>query len=543
MEQRIIGLLLAVLLCLLVQCHSKSDDLNKSYKGNHLLYLQLDSTLIEVSEIATEIAIPWDIAIESEDWLWFTEQAGRVNRLNLQTGEKMNLLNVPDVYHKKSYGLLGMALHPDFVNNPFVFIHYTFKVIKSGYKESIKSRIVKYALKENQLVNPTIVLDSITGNTYHNGSRLLITPDDKLYFTMGDAGNTSLTQNVEALNGKIIRLNTDGSIPDDNPIPGNPVWSWGHRNPQGLTMTSDGILFSSEHGPNNDDEVNIIVKGGNYGWPNVHGFCDLENEQKYCEDSTIVEPIIAWTPTLAVSGMEFYDHMTIPEWKNTLLLTSLKSQAFRVLELSSSFNALKKENVFFQRQFGRLRDLAIGKDGTVYLATSNTDWHPRFQPWMYDSLPQGGDRIIRLRPLSVWEKQAVLENEELLIVKEDEKALDLPSEVWDFALKDSTMSLGQQLYLEQCASCHRQDGLGIDELVPPLKNVDWVTGDKGVLIRTVLNGLSEEIEVNGKKYQQEMPGFARLDDESIAAILTYIRNSFENNANPVIAGEVYEERK
>src|SRR5690606_13055391 len=155
---------------------------------------------------------------------------------------------------------------------------------------------------------PYIIFDNIDGANNHNGSRLVISPDKKLIFTTGDAAITSTAQNLNSVNGKTLRINLDGTIPGDNPIQGNPVWTWGHRNPQGLVYSPDStILYSSEHGPSSDDEINIIVKGRNYGWPNVHGFCDNSNETAFCSDSNVVEPITAWTPTLAVAGIDFYN--------------------------------------------------------------------------------------------------------------------------------------------------------------------------------------------------------------------------------------------
>jgi cytochrome c len=158
---------------------------------------------------------------------------------------------------------------------------------------------------------------------------------------------------------------------------------------------------------------------------------------------------------------------------------------------------------------------------------------------MYDSLPSGGDRIIKLQKVS----KEVLNIKNVIITEEDSEPIKLSSEVWDFDLNDKDMDKGERLYLTHCAACHRQDGSGAKDLIPPLINVDWVTGVKGRLIRSVLYGISEPIEVNSVIYDQEMPSFKNLKDEELADILTYIRNSFGNEANPIIPGEIYEERK
>jgi hypothetical protein len=184
-------------------------------------------------------------------------------------------------------------------------------------------------------------------------------------------------------------MNLDGSVPEDNPIQGSYVWTWGHRNAQGLVISPLGVIYSSEHGTSTDDEVNIIEKGRNYGWPNVEGFCDEPSETQFCADSNVVEPIAAWTPTLAVAGTDFYEHSAIPEWQNSLLVTSLKASTLAALKLSTDGRSVIKEELFFQDWFGRLRDICISPDGRVFLAVSNMD------DWGTDRA--GDDRIVEVR--------------------------------------------------------------------------------------------------------------------------------------------------
>ncbi len=342
---------------------------------------------------------------------------------------------------------------------------------------------------------------------------------------------------------KILRFNLDGSIPDDNPVHNNPVWAWGFRNPQGLYYADNGNLYASDHGPANDDEVNLIIKGRNYGWPDVAGFCDNELKIKYCRDSSIVEPLIAWSPTIAVAGIVYYAHDMIPEWKNSILVANLKGRAMRQLELNEKGDVVNRERIYFQKKFGRLRDITVAPNGDIYLATSNQDWHPRLQPFLYDSLPDGSDRILKIQKAT----PAILAQLENIInpimLSENPEPLELFDEDWNFTHTEEHLVEGQKLYMANCATCHRPDGQGVEGLIPPLSRTDWVTGDKGRLIQLILNGLSDPIVVNGIKYEHEMPSFAHLSDDQLANILTFIRQSFENNAGAVIAGEVYEERK
>jgi aldose sugar dehydrogenase len=326
------------------------------------VYAQLDFSARVVKD---SLFIPWEIIYGPDDHIWFTQKNGYVCRLEPQTGLLDTIYYEPQTVVNGEGGMLGMALHPDFANEPYVFIAYQYE---SGgdYLE----RIVRFTYNGGTLINPQILLDNITGANIHNGCRLTIN-GDKLFITTGDAANTALAQNVNTVNGKVLRINLDGSIPADNPIAGNPVWSWGHRNAQGLVF-HNGILYSSEHGPNSDDEINIILKGRNYGWPNVQGFCNTPSETQYCTDSNIVEPLQAWTPTLAVSGMDYYNHPMFPQLANSLLMTTLKDNNLYQLVLNSTGDSIISQVNIPGVDYGRLRDIAISPDGRIFLSTSNS---------------------------------------------------------------------------------------------------------------------------------------------------------------------------
>ena len=500
----------------------------KENKNNNLppiAYVSLNSSMLQIDEIVTGLDVPWDIDASINNELWFTEQNGSVYHMDLKSTKRKKVLRVPDVLYKKSYGLLGMAVHP---KQPFVFLHYTFTNSPDSLAQQIYSRLVRYTFKNDTLVEPKILLDNIPGNTYHNGSRIAIAPDNKLFLSLGDMGDSNRAQNDSVITGKILRLNLEGTIPEDNPIAGSPIWSRGHRNVQGLALNKKGMLYSSEHGPNNDDEINLIEANGNYGWPDVQGFCDTDQEKEYC----------AWTPTIAVAGLAYYENHPIKEWQNSLIVANLKGRALRVLKLADDGRQIESKHIFFQKKFGRIRDVSVAPNGDIYFATTNRDWHPRFQPWMYDSLPTGPDRILRLRTM---DKNDEL-NPAIAVLKENPEPLELLSENWNPNLEEE-FETGGKLYAQHCLSCHGPNGHGSEDLIPTLSNTDWVTGDKGRLIRTLLTGLSKPIEVNGKMYNQEMPSYAYLKDQELADILTYIRNSFNNESAGVIAGEVYEERE
>jgi glucose/arabinose dehydrogenase len=245
-----------------------------------------------------------------------------------------------------------------------VYVSYNYS--SSG---SYKEKIVQFTYNGTTLTNAKILLDNIAAANIHNGSRLLIA-GDKLFITTGDAASQPSAQNTSSLNGKVLRINLDGSIPADNPITDSPLWSWGHRNAQGLAMAGNK-LFSSEHGPSNDDEINIIEKGGNYGWPTVHGFCNTNTEQTFCTANNVQEPLTVWTPTIAVSGMEYYNSDLLPQWKNSLLVTTLKNSRLYQLKLNADGTAITETTEFFTNKYGRMRDVCISPDGKVYICTSN----------------------------------------------------------------------------------------------------------------------------------------------------------------------------
>jgi aldose sugar dehydrogenase len=329
----------------------------------------LDSTVLQVREVIGGINIPWEIIWGPDGYIWMTERHGRVSRVNVTTGAQQTLLDISaQVYEQSEAGMLGMVLHPDFTNQPFVYLAYTYS--SGGTKE----RIVRYTYNGTALVSPVTLLENIPGNTTHIGCRLLIMPDNTLIFTTGDAQNQPSAQSVSALTGKVLRLNLDGTIPTDNPIPGNPAWSWGHRNAQGLVLHPNGILYSSEHGPTTDDEFNILEVGRNYGWPSVHGLCNTTAEIQFCNDSNVVEPLVAWTPTIAPSDLLYFAAPNIPELEDRIVMAVLKDARIIALELSADGQSVLSQKHYLINQFGRIRDLCMSPDGKLYIATNGTSW-------------------------------------------------------------------------------------------------------------------------------------------------------------------------
>ena len=311
---------------------------------------------------------PWEIVWGPDNFIWMTERNGRISRVDPKSGQQQTLLTVPDNYAQGESGLLGLALHPDFANQPFVYVVYTYQ---SG---GIRERLVRYRYTGTTLDSRQVLLENIPANTFHDGSRLLITPDRHLLMTTGDAGNTALPQDPASLNGKILRFNLDGSVPTDNPFPGSYIWSLGHRNAQGLVVHPNGRLYASEHGPDSDDEINIITKGGNYGWPTVLGPINTTAEQTFAKQNNVTGSILDWSPTIAPSDLVYYTSAAIPQFQNKLLMTVLKNKVLLAVTLNADGTAVATQEKFFENQFGRLRDICVAPDGRVFLATNGDSY-------------------------------------------------------------------------------------------------------------------------------------------------------------------------
>ena len=342
--------------------------------------ITLDSTVLTEREVAIGIEVPWEILWGPDDHIWATERRGRVLRINPENGNIQTLLNIQSqVWNNGGEpGLLGMALHPDFLNTPVVFLVYNYIV-----GNNIRERLVSFDWTGANLTNETILLNNIPGGNIHNGSRLLITTDNKILMTTGDTGDQNLSQSLFSLNGKVLRLELDGSVPQDNPINGSYIYSYGHRNPQGLAYGPNGQIYSSEHGASTSDEFNMIEPNRNYGWPDVQGTCNTPSEISFCNSNNVREPLDEWTPCVAVNGLAYFEHPAIPEWKGKMLMAVLGGFAqdprLSVLSFNGDGTEVLGEEKYFT-SFGRIRDVCINPhNGAVYFAT-NGNFYPSFGP-------------------------------------------------------------------------------------------------------------------------------------------------------------------
>lgn len=413
------------------------------------------------SILISDLQAPWEITWGPDDMLWVTERsAGRIVRVNPADGTISTAIELADVYAPGwQDGLLGLALHPELLagtGNDYVFAAYTYIDPTQGDDPTITdpgspylnlyAKIIRltYDPATGLLSDPKTLIDGMPAESDHNSGRLIIGPDDKLYYTIGDQGNDQLGNwcipiqaqtlpsaadmtagNYFAYQGKSLRLNLDGSVPDDNPVIGgvqSHIFTYGHRNMQGLNFGPDGTLYASEQGPKTDDEVNVLVAGGNYGWPHVSGFRDdmayqyaqwsdattpcaslqfsdlgIEASVPRQDETAWVAPMqdplatlftvpsdwnfadpacggndyICW-PTVAASSVEAYRPATggIPGFDNALLVTTLKrGSLYRVPLTADGLSAAGPIERYFQTD-NRYRDTAISPDGqTIYIIT------------------------------------------------------------------------------------------------------------------------------------------------------------------------------
>ena len=305
---------------------------------------------------------PWEIVFGPDGDIYFTERDGRIWKI-----EEFGEAKVIETFTKSgSYegGTLGLALHPEFEKNKKIYVYQT-----NLEMEFFQNKVFSFTVDDDMLTDRQIIIDDIPGALWHDGGRIAFGPDGKLYITTGDAVNPGWSQDLSSLAGKILRINPDGTIPDDNPFDSSPIFSYGHRNPQGIAWSNDGLLVSSEHGPSGEmgyghDEINVIVKGKNYGWPKVVGDSS---------DVTLVNPIIhSGEQTWAPSGMVYFDSNKIPSLDGKFLVGALRGQHLMVVDVAEDGSLISAEKLF-EGDFGRIRTAQTGPDGVLYLLTANGD--------------------------------------------------------------------------------------------------------------------------------------------------------------------------
>ncbi len=323
-----------------------------------------------IEVVADNLDVPWEIVFLPEGEMLLTERPGRL----LKIGKDRKVIEVNGVHPVGEGGLLGLALHPDFKTNNFIYLYFT-----SQEGGRFVNQVERYKLQNDSLTDRKVIINGILGSSNHDGGRIAFGPDGYLYITTGDAEQTNLAQDKNSLNGKILRVSADGSIPKDNPF-SNAVYSYGHRNVQGIAWDNDGNLWATEHGRSGMlsgmDELNFIKKGNNYGWPIIQG--DQQREG-------MVTPVINSGPneTWAPSGATYLN--------GSIFFAGLRGETLYEAKISNGKVLELKKHL--QKEYGRLRTVKVGPDGYLYILTNNRDG--RGTP------NTGDDKLIRINPKSL----------------------------------------------------------------------------------------------------------------------------------------------
>ncbi len=341
----------------------------------------LSSPDVNVEIWVKNLEIPWSLVFLDDKRAIVSERPGRIRLIKEGILLEKPYKVINDVYHIGEGGLMGLEKHPEFPIKPFIYAMYTYKE-----KEGIFNKVVRFIDKGDSCVFDRVIINRIKGGKYHNGGRLRFGPDGMVYITTGEGFERDVAQDLNNTGGKILRLTPEGKIPEDNPFENSPIFSYGHRNPQGLAFHPEtGVLFESEHGPSGEegvfgyDEINIIYRGRNYGWPYVVG---AVNKKEF------IDPIVLWKKATPPSGICFY--------KNFLFVATLKSEALIRIEIERKERGYEVKSIerwfqedYYKGKYGRLRDVVLGPDGYLYILTSNRDGRgiPR----------EGDDKILRFK--------------------------------------------------------------------------------------------------------------------------------------------------
>ncbi len=335
--------------------------------------VKTEKVSFQVETYADGFEIPWGMAFLPDNRMMVTDRIGDLWIVEKDGKDKVKVSGeIPNVRSKGQGGMLDVAVHPDFNTNSYIYLSF------SDYSENKShTSLIRAKLVNNSLVNSQIIFRPeekfFTKRSLHFGSRIIFDDKGFIFFCIGDRGDRDLAQNLDMPNGKMYRIRDDGTIPIDNPFyytkgAIKSIWSYGHRNPQGLAIhPSTRQLWEAEHGPRGGDEVNIILRGHNYGWPVITYGKNYSGTiiSKLTHHEGMDQPVFHWTPSIAVCGIAFYEGSQFPEWKNNLLATSLKYERLHRVELDG-MNMVKDEIIFEAKS--RVRDVEVGPDGIIYVA-------------------------------------------------------------------------------------------------------------------------------------------------------------------------------
>ena len=370
------GVLVLALIAQTTSTPACKDDTPDNAQTSNDPFTTRDGAKFRVDTVLNQLdGVPWAMQFAPDGRLFVTERVGRVLIVNITSGMYDVALRIDGVFTSGEAGLLGLALDPDFAQNHFVYLYYS----AATSQTTAVNRLVRYRESSSQLIERVLLLDNIPAGQIHDGGRLKFGPDGFLYVIVGDSASQALAQDVASLAGKILRLNRDGSTAPGNRF-SSPVFTYGHRNPQGIDWhPTTGLMWSSEHGNVGNDEINTISSGLNFGWPRIEGndtFPGMET------------PVTSFTPSIAPSGATFYRGNRIPQFTNNLFVATLRGTHLLRVTIDDSGRRITGQERLIDGTFGRLRDVIMGPDGNLYVCTNNRDG--RGTPAV------GDDRILRI---------------------------------------------------------------------------------------------------------------------------------------------------
>lgn len=332
---------------------------------------------LRAQTVQTGLTIPWDVAFAPGGQMFVSERPGRVKvfRSSRPGAALLRSNRIANTHASGEAGVMGIAVDPNFSRNRFLYV-----CASRDHNGRWLNQVIRYKVRANWSLrwDRFVIRNGMKANTIHNGCAVEFGPDGRLWVTMGDAANPSRSQNPRSLNGKVLRVNRNGSIPSDNPImPGtssrSAVYSMGHRNPQGIAFhPTTGRVYAVEHGPEVNDEINWIRPGLNYGWPCVTGNGTPYNPVPSCSGGPYTDP--AWrsgAPTIATSGAAFVSGPRWQNWSGQLFVAQLKESDLRRFVLTGGGGTASQRATYYNNRWGRLRGAVFGPGRHLFVTTSN----------------------------------------------------------------------------------------------------------------------------------------------------------------------------
>ncbi len=323
-----------------------------------------------LTTVADDLDHPWSVAQLPDRSFLVTQRTGELLHLTAD-GQRMSIAGVPPSYFAGQGGLLDVVLHPQFASNRMIYLSYA-----HGTPTANGTAITRATLADSRLENSEQILlvSPLKDTPQHYGGKMLFLPDGSLLLATGEGFDyRESAQDLDSEMGKILRINDDGSVPANNPFsagPGQRIWTYGHRNPQGLVHDADsGAVYLHEHGPRGGDEINVIRPGQNYGWPAITYGIDYSGARvsPFTTAAGMEQPLHYWVPSIAPSGMAWYNADAFPQWRGDLLLGALVDREVRRVDLEDG--KVVGEESLFKELDARIRDVRVGLDGQLYLLT------------------------------------------------------------------------------------------------------------------------------------------------------------------------------